>query len=280
MSEADLPELPELDEMEPLEDLPDLPDLPDAEGGAGREGKDDVTLRAEMMAKRKEEKAPQHLNLASKILIAGAILPWLGTNIGGNWLISVGSKVALLLGAFLWHQATLGAWHEPVVGAFKGLVSKRLSSKPRSALVHFNALHIAAAVVILGIIGWTIADGRTVIVDGEPVALWKSLVTEHISLLLGTFTLSHGVAYLHGAKFNPLFPLMFIGVLVGGAFSVLGMVSKSNYAGALGAGLLAVAGAIAVWTIVEAMKQAKVEGDQKKLAALEARKAARKAARE
>ena len=105
------------------------------------------------------------------------------------------------------------------------------------------------------------------------------------SMLLGAGTLVHIFAYKKGGRFNPLFPLLFAGPALSGLlifFQTLG--AGSIFEGSkpiklLGAGLCLGAGIFAVYTVGLAMTEAKKEGDAKKAAAAEARKAARAARR-
>ena len=93
------------------------------------------------------------------------------------------------------------------------------------------------------------------------------------------FTIVHIAAYARWGNFNPLFPLMFIAMPIVGIGSVLGGRAAEGLDKVFrmgGGGILLIGGGMAVYTIVEAMMQAKKEGDLKKAQALEARRAARK----
>ena len=94
---------------------------------------------------------------------------------------------------------------------------------------------------------------------------------------------AHIAAYERWGHFNPLFPLMFLGMLFSGiAGAVAGLGAEDTVlklTSLLGGALVAGGGGLAAYTIVEAMMHAKREGDRKKMEAAEARKAARKAKR-
>lgn len=101
-------------------------------------------------------------------------------------------------------------------------------------------------------------------------------------LAWAAYTWVHIYAYERWGHFNPIFPMMFLAMLFGGAVQgsfALGMEEGGlpKIAGIAGGGLLAVGGGIAAYTIVEAMLAAKKEGDAKKAVVLEARKTARAA---
>ena len=94
------------------------------------------------------------------------------------------------------------------------------------------------------------------------------------------FTFVHIANYERWGHFNPLFPLMFLAMLFAGVAAVFtsfqygGLLTITSLAGGL---IVAAGGGLAAYTIVEAMMQAKKEGDRKKQAAMEARRDARKA---
>ena len=94
-------------------------------------------------------------------------------------------------------------------------------------------------------------------------------------LALGAFTFVQICGYERGGKFNPLFPMMFLAPAAAGLLRIWGNILESHWVGLLASIAVALAGCLAVYTMVVAMKQAKIEGDLKKRAASEARKALR-----
>ena len=101
-------------------------------------------------------------------------------------------------------------------------------------------------------------------------------------LAWAAYTFVHIHSYERWGSFNPLFPLMFLGMLIGGISRTIfafreGFSEMSGTFGVLGGAVVAVGGGLAAYTIVEAMMAAKKEGDIKKQAQIEARKKAREA---
>jgi hypothetical protein len=95
------------------------------------------------------------------------------------------------------------------------------------------------------------------------------------------FTWVHIASYERWGGFNPLFPLMFLGMLFAGLMGVIAgltgdMGGLAKLMSILGGAGVAAGGGLAAYTIAEALMQAKKDGDRKKAEALEARKAARK----
>ena len=103
------------------------------------------------------------------------------------------------------------------------------------------------------------------------------------TLFLALATLAHIQAYeYYQTKFNPIFPLMFLGPAVAGAlhvFTALTSESSLKIVGILGSLIVAAGGIMAMYTMYVSLKQAKVEGDLKKAAMREQRKADRAARR-
>ncbi len=243
---------------------------------------------------RELDKAPKHLRTAAVIAVAGSLLPWMGH--GGGLLTSVGAKVVALLGVYFWFQQVKHNWGPKLSGAFGKLAEidlkpkpkeedkpKRRSSsmqKPARAIEHPfpTALHLGSLVLILAAcVGLPLMDKT----EGMNVGI---AMAELGLLAWAAYTWVHIYAYERWGNFNPIFPLMFLAmVLAGGARLAVGFGegfgSLEAIATVLGGGLLAAGGVLAAWTIIEAMMQAKKEGDIKKQAAIEARKAARKTRR-
>ncbi|MEO6710038.1 MAG: hypothetical protein ABIP42_10710, partial [Planctomycetota bacterium] len=111
--------------LEPLPDLPHepLPDLPPgvqsvsaAPTGAGsaRAAQAALGQSPAALAARAQEKAPQLLKKASRILVVGSMLPWTGLALGGNGMaVNFGLKVLLLAGC----AVMLKAVHAHYLGA-------------------------------------------------------------------------------------------------------------------------------------------------------------------
>jgi len=262
-----LEEHPELEEMEPLEELEaaPAPATPPAAASASKPG-----------TKRELEQVPLMLRKASTILLIGAITPfWVALKGVGEEGIAIpygmlfAAKAIALVAAYIFHEgyaATHGGKHQ-------GPIAKL------SRAHHVAVPAVAGVIALLSIL---FACGVFVDTSGlDP--LWAS--TELFTLLLATSTFTHIFAYEHGGKFNPLFPLVFVGPGIAGVMNLFG-VSKAMEEGGLmpllaTAGTLAVAvgGIMAMYTMFVALKQAKEQGDRKREAMREHRKATRAADR-
>ena len=82
---------------------------------------------------------------------------------------------------------------------------------------------LACVVAYMGNIpGVTDADGNTT--GGNDY--WARAILEHATLLLGLATFAHILNYSYGGKFNPVFPLMFLGPAVAGLLNLFGAFGK------------------------------------------------------
>lgn len=274
MTEEPLEELPELAELEPLEELPKLPEFDPAGGPAVKsalaeeQAPGDAKSAEAGLQKRQLEQAPIILRKAAKIVLIGSLLPWLvGPKAGAasvDWLTLYGAKALALLAGFVFHQAYM-ATH---------------GGKAWGFLDHLAKAHKMAVPVLAGLIA--IASIVPIFMtDGLPDQF--AAVGEVATLLLAAATFSHIFGYEHGGKFNPIFPLMFLGPGIAGLLGIFGAVGEFGgdgnklvlLAGLAGLIVVGVGGMMAIYTMVVAMKQAKAEGDLKRAAALEKRKAAR-----
>ena len=105
------------------------------------------------------------------------------------------------------------------------------------------------------------------------------------TLFLAVATLAHVLAYEYGGKFNPIFPLMFLGPAVAGVLQARclrphGQASARSSRDHLGSLIVAGGGFMAMYTMYVAMKEAKVQGEIKAAAMREERKRQRAARRE
>ncbi|HTF88075.1 MAG TPA: hypothetical protein VK843_06665 [Planctomycetota bacterium] len=271
---AHLEPLPDL----PLEPLPELP--PEAQssapaaasaGGSTRAAQASLGQSPAALAARAQEKAPQLLKKASRILVVGSMLPWTGLALGGNGMaVNAGLKVLLLAGC----AVMLKGVHAHYLGAAaKGFGTAPIVAGKKGMIGALNGLHLVATAVIVAslILELVLLDNKVV-------------VGESLSLLLGGLTFVHIDSYEKGGKFSPLFPLMFLGCALGGLAALVARIQNissdfTTWLAALGCALVTAAGVLAVYTIAVAMMQAKKDGDLKKAAAVEARKQARGATR-
>jgi hypothetical protein len=243
------------------------------------------------------DKAPLHLRLAALIVTAGSLLPWMPGRLevagGAWWLMALAGKALMGVAAWLWLQQVLHDFGPRAQGVLGQLASLHLKPKPKPApddgkrrakpkaasAMHLEhpfptGLHALALVVALAGVLVAARDPRV------GFANTSSGIPEVIMLGWAAFTWVHIAGYERWGAFNPLFPLMFLGMLFAGVMGVLGALGGDaggllKLAGLAGGAAVAAGGGLAAYTIVEAMMQAKKEGDRKKAEALEARKASR-----
>lgn len=286
MSETDTTETGSSPADTPPANLPDLP-----EGAALlQEGRIPFVPK-----ERQLEEAPLMLGKAAWVLVAGSALPWYGHN--GSWVTWGLAKAVVLLGCFLFYAAVVARTDQPVPAGLGALGKLRWgpeygtkAKSPKDKILGLvpTPLHLAAwALTIVGMLLPFYDPAGTAVAEGEGATGFSGLkaVVEVGSLLLGGGTLVHIFAYTKGGHFNPLFPLLFLGPAMAGVLIFFQTLTGGapftlpNLPKLFGSLLSAGAGAFAVYTVALAMMQAKKEGDAKKQAALEARKAARAARR-
>jgi len=219
-------------------------------------------LKAQSVNKRELEQTPLILRKSSKILLAGALLPFF-TALDPEfsaWGPLYLSKALVLLAGWVFHQGYM-ATHG---GKGEGLIGKLAQQ------------HAMVPTCLAGIVA---------IAAFVPAYLAGSLGGiggESATLLLACATFSHIFGYEHGGKFNPIFPLMFLGPGIAGVLNVFGaMALFGEQAGRAAMGLagslvVGAGGMMAIYAMYAAMRQAKAEGDIKR----EAQRAGRKAQRE
>lgn len=239
------------------------------------------------------DKAPAHLRKAALLVIVGGLLPFMGHH--GGWMTFAAAKVLVLIGVWFWFkqiQHNYGPGLGGVLGKLGNLAlvpKKKEEEKPKrrrkpsdapTAIQHPfpTALHVLSlVVVIVGCVALPVSDPT------EGLVLMSALA-ELGMLAWAAYTWVHIYSYERWGAFNPIFPLMFLGIVFAGVTRVLfgfgaGLDNVTGLAAVLGGGVVAIGGGLAAWTIVEALMQAKKEGDLKKQAAAEARRAARKSRR-
>lgn len=284
----------ELDDLHPLEEHEDFHDLepihaeppasepeptpapsPADTGGEGQPSAEAAptggdrerrTAREAPSGPRELERAPLLLRKASLVLLAGSVVPWgdaavADLSTGRLWGGTIAEKLICFLAVWVFHQSHVakhgGKAHPLVASLAKG-----------------------SAIVPMALSGVLAIVGLLPLVTGE----WSLFTTysEKAFLLLGGFTFVHIYDYEHGGKFNPIFPLLFLAPAIGGFFAIFRVIPDGGPGiAALLLGTLPVtaAGAMAMYTMYVALKQAKIEGDRKRQAQIEARKAARAARR-
>ena len=297
-------DLEPLDELKPVSEAEPAPPASeimaqaphDVDGEAA--GSDGGKRKAGVGDKRELEQAPIELRKAAQILLYGSILPiymglsfatadasadfeWVGKAMF-PWGIFFGAKILALLGGYIFHEgykATHG-------GEEKGPIAKL-------AKTH-NLAPMIMALVIWGVAIFVSTTGSVAALQGPKLnpEVWTTtiLMAEVLTMILAMATISHIYGYEHGGKFNPVFPLMFMGPAIIGLVNLLsaGHVFGGDHVivgalGLIGSLVIAAGGVMAMLIMKKAMREAKVEGERKANLIREKRKAeqeAKRAARE
>lgn len=281
-----LEELEPMAELEELEELEELPVEAPAEVPAGAAAPAAATLEPESTEAtasaaasdskgespkaaaalpgsetREMEQAPMLLRKASWIMAIGGMFPWMMADEPGWDKVSL-SKLVIVAGAWILHSCMAQAYGDKAPGFAKSLAAKVV--KPSRKSVGWNVGELLGIVVMI--------VGLAPLIDaGTPIL---ASMTEKAVMILAVASIVHIYAYSKGAMFNPIVPIMFLGPAIAGVMSIpkVGINWWS-----LGALAVSAGGIFAVYTLGVALKQAKIEGEAKKAAMMEARKAARAA---
>lgn len=272
-------------ELEPLPDLPELP-VPAPRAPALPPG--------ERPPLRVLDKAPQHLRLAALIVMAGSLLPWMPGRVegaaGSAWLLTLLAKAVMGAAAWLWLQQVYHDFGPKLQGVLGQLANLRLKPQPkpeeegkRKARAKAPTTHLVHPFPTgLHLLAFLLATAAVAVAWNDPRRglIGSNGIPEIVMLGWAAFTWVHIANYERWGGFNPLFPLMFLGMLFAGAAAVVGALGGdaaglTKLMGLAGGAAVAAGGGLAAYTIAEAMMAAKKEGDRKKADALEARKAAR-----
>jgi hypothetical protein len=235
------------------------------------------------------DQAPLHLRKAAVIVCVGSLAPWMGYQ--ATALTYAVAKVLVLAGAWLWLKQIDHNWGPKLAGLLGKLGDLELKPKKKddkkpvrkssvgadrpSALVHSfpTGLHVLSlALMLAGVAAMPFVDR----LSGAPLG---KAIAELGMFAWAAYTYVHIHAYERWGPFNPIFPMMFLAMLLGGFLMVAGGLAVEGplKAAMMGGGLVVgIGGGLAAYTIVEAMMQAKKSGDAKKAAAVEARRQARK----
>jgi len=255
---------------------------------------------------RELEEAPRLLRNAAWVLLGGALIPFTDAqpfDEGIGWMSFGVAKVVALLGCFVLAMSVYERLAKPVPYGLGALAKIRFvprpepGKKPKNALVGLlqsapSALHWFGLLLIVASIVLVVLDPQVNQLVADHVAAYPDpdtrpkapanmlrAVGEVMVLLLGGCTLAHIFAYKKGGSFSPLYPFAFLAPAIMALLTLYGHFftgAKIHPLSLLGTGIVGVAAAMGVHTIVVAMIQAKKEGDAKREAALEARRAARK----
>ena len=281
-------------------DLPELPDDAQMVSGPKRAPVKDGERPLRVL-----DKAPGHLQKAALIVCVGALLPFMGHN--GGLATTIGAKVVVLLGGWLMLQQVKHDWGPALENLFGKLASLQLGAKkkdegddkkrrrkpePTNTSPHAHPPSVLQILALL--LAYVVGCALVPMFDPTPkppMVTWIAMA-EVAMFAWAVFTYVHIVAYERWGAFNPLYPLLFLGILFAGISRVaagvarvievkkaqLGIFSEGldGIAAIAGGAIVAVGGGLAAYTIVEALRDAKREGDEKKRLANEARRAARK----
>lgn len=274
MTSQDADDLEPLEDQEDLEDLEELEELEEPQAVAAPEtvtpadspvGSPAASPAEEDQARRrpgqpapgeKRELHPAqiHVRKAAIIVAVGSMLPWM-TGQDPNLEMGPGflAKALILVAAWVHAQGAMARHNEKAVGLIKSL----------AGIHRFLVPGLATIIALVGV--FPVID-----VGASGLGSWA----EKFGLILAGFTFVHVYEYQFTGKFNPVFPLMFLGPAAGGLVAIIGTFSQ-NLLGGIGAIIVATGGCMACYAMYEALKEAKEEGERKKTLAREARQAAR-----
>ncbi|MEM9798996.1 MAG: hypothetical protein AAGA20_01640 [Planctomycetota bacterium] len=262
-----------------------------AEGPRGsRRGRADAGASGGQPPRRELEEAPRLLKNSSVVLIIGALFPWMtAIRTEGNmpWSMWIAGVVLTLVAGWLLYDGANARFGAKANGISKALANANPMAATGASLVFF------IAAIVVAFMGKSYFMGETgeflgfaVDPEAEGVRNRYSIpaALEHATLFLGLATFAHIHAYEYGARFNPIFPLMFLGPAIAGALAVLrGAAAIGDFplaiVGVLGSLIVAAGGIMAMYTMYVTMKVAKEEGDRKKAEDRERRRAERSARR-
>lgn len=239
--------------------------------------------------KRELEQAPLMLRKASVVLMCGAALPWMTSiETAGHmpWPSWFGAWVLTFIAGWLLLDGTKARYGAKANGISKALAGAHPMGPAGAAVAVFLGaviISLTTAVYFNGaeFFDFVLPEDTELELDNKyPI----NAILEFGTLFLALATFAHITAYEYGGKFNPIFPLMFVGPAVAGVFKVLEAGSMlGDYplvlVGVLGAAAVGAGGIMAIYTMYVTMKEAKVQGDLKKEAARERKRAEREARR-
>ncbi len=254
---------------------------------SGRRAKKEV-------AKRELEQAPLMLRKASTILLIGSLFPFFsglkyaataaykvnGTSTQKfDWMTLIIAKVLVIAGGWVLYECHKVRSGEKPKSPLAGLANAHAMAGFAVAAL----LWIGALVYVFMSAGVNVQNAADTVVETFKLGA----VAEVMTLMLAMYTFTHIYDYEHGGKFNPIIPLLMIGPGLAGIMNLLAIGSAfSNPHSGLGAlGLIgsiivAAGGGLAIYTMYASIQEAKVQGELKKAAMREARKAERARKRE
>ena len=273
-----------------------------ADAGSGSRRKRGEELGSQ---KRELEQAPLELRKAAQVLTIGALFPfYYGVkfavtaipptgNLDGfaQWAEGSGAfpflaflvaKALAMAGGWVQLQGYQGAAGEVTSGIGASLGKAHKMAPVGAAAV----LWLLALLIPMGALGMDVSNTYLTVGGVDTVLGGGLIAVELLALILAQATIAHIYAYEHGGKFNPIFPLMFLGPALAGVLQLVNVarIGSSNdpamgWLGLLGSGICAAGGIMAMNVMFKSMKQAKIEGERKAAIIREQRKAEREAKR-
>ena len=241
--------------------------------------------------KRELEQAPLMLRKASWILMVGALLPFFSglkyaatavdkvdevQTFAFDWKTLMIAKALVLVGGWILYECHKVRSGEKPNSPLKALAN----AHPISGLIVASLLWIGALVAIYTVnsVGVPVLNA-----EGKVQEVFRlGAIAEVMTLILAMFTLTHIYDYEHGGKFNPIVPLLMIGPGLAGIMNLIGIGSAFSNPhsglgalGLIGGTIVAAGGGLAIYTMYASIQEAKVQGEAKKAAMREARKAER-----
>ena len=281
-------------------------DAPASEAAAAEAGTGSRRKRGEELGsqKRELEQAPLELRKAAQVLTIGALFPfYYGVkfavtaipptgNLDGfaQWAEGSGAfpflaffvaKALAMAGGWVQLQGYQGATGEVTTGIGASLGKAHKMAPVGAAAV----LWLLALLIPMGALGMSVSNTYLTVGGVDTVLGGGLIAVELLALILAQATIAHIYAYEHGGKFNPIFPLMFLGPGIAGLLNVFGSAGQFGertgpaLVGLLGSVLVAAGGLYAIYVMYQSIKEAKVEGERKKEEMRAYRKAQREAQR-
>lgn len=243
---------------------------------------------------RESEQTPVMLRKASQLLMIGAIFPFYTgvqyasaaahaagettKTMGFDWTTLILAKVLVLFGGWVAYECAMARGAGKKKSPLDALAKSHEMAGSLVAMLFFAG---AFAVVFM-------ADEVMVMrLDNKVVGVFKMGMAAEVGVLaLGIFTLAHIVGYINGGKFNPIFPLMFLGPAFAGLLNLVAsfnIFSKPHVGlgalGLIGSVIVGGAGCFAMYVMGSSIKEAKEHGKRRQDEMRAARKAEREASR-
>ncbi len=241
---------------------------------------------------REQETTPKLLQQASKLLVIGALFPFYtgvqyasqaafpvgDTTQAFDWTTLIVAKVLVLLGGWIALECAKVRGGTKDKSPLAGLANAHAMAGPLVALVLF----IGAGAYV-----YSSASVEVMRVSKEVGEVFKlGAIAEVGVLALGIYTLAHIVGYIGGGKFNPIFPLMFLGPAIAGVLNLVASIKVFGnphvgigVLGLIGSVIVGGAGCYAMFVMWKSIQEAQAHGKQLQEEKRLARKAEREAAK-